>query len=112
MHVANTNSVVLPVAVLLWRDDAYAGLGEPTTAEDVVNPSTSTQRQRLKANTAMYRKFYLTGQSDKKILSLKVPFRLRMLKDGEMLKLTVSNLEPATNPIEYFVQGQIISRHP
>lgn len=106
-----TSAVSDPVGVafLLWKDGPYGTITDPTSAEDVVAVTAGTGVAMLKKHAAMYRKFWLSPNSDTKTFFLKVPKRLSMLRHGESLKLTVTNLEAATDAIEYFVQGRIVT---
>lgn len=114
LHIAAAGSPgdPIPVAVLLWKDAGYGQITDPTTAEDVVGVRDTPQESMLAKNTCMYRKFYLTTRGDQRVFFLKIPKRLRIMKDAESLKLTITNLEGATDSIEYFLQGQIMCRHP
>lgn len=111
LKMSFTSAVSDPVGVafLLWKDGPYGTITDPTSAEDVVAVTAGTGVAMLKKHAAMYRKFWLSPNSDTKTFFLKVPKRLSMLRHGESLKLTVTNLEAATDAIEYFVQGRIVT---
>lgn len=110
LNFVGSGTVVQTVAVILWRDSAFAGITTPTSAEDVIAPSTSTQLLALKRNTCWYRKFFLSVQSDKISFNLKIPRRLALLKEGETYHLTVTNLTAAGGALQYFCQGTLVSR--
>lgn len=97
------------VAILLYKDAAHGGIAAPATAQDVVAVASTTQLSMLKKNTCMYRKFWMTGQHDIKEFMLRVPRRMRTLQQGEAYTLVVSNLAPATDDINYFIQGKWIT---
>lgn len=111
LKVQFTGAFSDPVAVAfaIWKDQVFGGLADLTSAEDIVAPSTTTSLKVQKASVGMYRKFWLTPNSDNRVYSLYVPRRLAKLRQGESLKMIVTNLEAATDAIEYFVQGTIIS---
>lgn len=97
---------------LLWKDrNSFAGANDPTSALDVLAPSTTAQLGLLKANTAMFRRDFLSASGDKHTYFLKIPRRLRVMKDGDTLKLTITNSEAATDAMEYFISGYITVRH-
>lgn len=106
-----TSAVSDPVGVafLFWKDAPFGTITDPTSAEDVVTSVQGTGQALLKKNACMYRKFYLTPNSDNRAFFLKIPRRLRALRHGESYKLTVTNLEGATDAIEYFVQGSFVT---
>lgn len=108
---SSTPGSPIPVAILVWKDRTHFGApSDPSTAETVLQPSTSDLIYSIKKNAIMFRKFYISIQGDKRVLSLKIPRRLRIMKTGDILKITVSNLEPATNGIEWFMYGKIITQ--
>lgn len=97
----------IPVGVMLWKDNQYGQATPPTTTDDILVPSTTMTLANQKANTCMFRRFYLTGVSDKYTMSLKIPRRLRTLREGEFIRLIVSNLEAADEAIEWMAHGRI-----
>lgn len=111
LKIAFTSAVSDPVAVafLVWKDGSFGAPTDPTTAQDVVSAGSALQSAALKKFACMYQKFWLSPNSDQKNFFIRIPKRLRRLRQGESIKLTVTNLEAATDAIEYFVQGQIVS---
>lgn len=97
----------IPVAILLWKDAQYGGGADPTTANDVLQPSTTSTLTIIKKNACMHRRFYLSSSSDKATIWLRVPRRLRVMREGESLTLTVTNMEAATDDIEWMAHGRI-----
>ena len=88
------------------------GASDPTTAESVVVTPDTDAEAAYKQNACMYKKFYLTTRGDSRTFFLRIPRRLRYLKESEAIKFTITNLEGATDSIEYFIQGQMCGRHP
>lgn len=97
------------VAVLLYKDAAHGDIAPPTTAQDVINESITLQLAMLKKNTCHYAKFLLSVQGDKRSFFLRIPKRMRTLRQGEAYTLVVTNGAPATTDITWFLQGRMIT---
>lgn len=105
------SAIADPIAVsfMLWKDAAHGGITSPTSTSNILAPSTTTQLGMLKANTCMYRRWLFTTQGDHRTYFLKVPRRLRQLREGEQLMLTVTNHAPDTDTILFEVIGRIFT---
>lgn len=96
---------------VLWKDRVNFGApADPASALDVLQPSTTSALSVFKANVAMFRRNFLSASGDKHTYYLKIPRRLRIMKEGDILKLTITNSEAATDAIEFFVSGYIAVR--
>lgn len=96
------------VSFLVWKDSAFGALTAPTTAADVLQPATTLQLKELKANACHFERFLITEQSDKRRFKLHIPRRLRTLKQGEGIKISVSNGAPNVT-INWIIFGRIFT---
>ena len=101
----------LPVAVVAWKDGVNGLLADPTTAEYLFDKPDSAEEKQLKAYTWFYKKFYLTPSMDCYEIELnRLPRRMSLFKDTEVLKIAVHNLEAATDSLEYWIQGRFVTQ--
>lgn len=102
---AGTPGDPIPVAVLVWKDSVLGGLADPTTAQDVLVNSDTAANAMLKKNKCMYIQKYITTQGDVFSFNIRVPRRLAMLKEGESIKISISNLEATTDAVTFMAHG-------
>lgn len=100
-----------PVSVLVWKDSQHGALGTPGTANDVLVPSTTLQLGELKRSTCQFERFMITGQSDKRRLRIRIPRRLRYIRQGERIAMTITNGAAANTGITWILFGRIWTSH-
>lgn len=111
LEIAKADAAVddtFPVTFMVWKDSTFGALASPGNATEIFVPSTTLQLAELKKNTCMSERFLITAQGDKRRFHLKIPRRLRALKQGERYAITITN-HSADAAVVYTLFGKIIT---
>lgn len=107
---ANAVSAPFVVTFYLWKDDAFGAVAAPTASTDPLAPSTTLQLAALKKNICMYERWLFSPQGDRRRIKLRIPKRLRRLRQGESYQYTIFNASTDT-AITFMAYGRITTAH-
>lgn len=102
-------SAPFSVSFLVYKDSIHGALAAPSSANNVLAPSTTLQLAELKKSTCQFERFLITANGDKRRFRLRVPRRLSFLKQGEHLSIMLTNSTAGAEDITYLIVGRIWS---